>query len=161
MLGFAIHAVGDSQQANAEFAKGLETEGAHWAIYMLSSLNHWGEGKGNEARAAAESAYRLAPWQPQVVGGLAGLLSLASETERAGHVLQQLKDLPAHRVPIGMAMYHLVRSEPEDAIDCIEKAIEQRDMWAARIPRFQLAKILRTSPRWRTIMGTMNLPEAS
>jgi serine/threonine-protein kinase len=161
MLGFAIHAAGDTQQANAEFAKGLQTEGAHWAIYMLSSANHLGDGKIDEARAAAESAYRLAPWQPQVVGALAGLLSLTSETERAGQVLQQLKDLPAHRVPVGMTMYYLVRSEPENAIDCIEKAIEQRDMWAARFPRFQLAKILRFSARWPAIMRAMNLPEAS
>jgi tetratricopeptide (TPR) repeat protein len=161
MLGFAIHAAGDSQRANAEFAKGLKTEGAHWAIYSLSTHNYLGAGKMDEARAAAENAYRLAPWQPQVIGSLAALLSLASETERAGHVLQELKDLPTHRVPVGMMTYHLVRSEPENAIDCLEKAIEQRDMWAVRSPRFQLAKILRSSPRWPSIMRRMNLPDAS
>ena len=161
MLGFALHAAGDSQRANTELAKGLETEGAHWAIYSISTNNYLGAGKIDEARVAAENAYRLAPWQPQVIGAFAGLLSLTSETERAGRVLQQLKDLPTHRVPVGMTMYHLVRSEPEKAIDCIEKAIEQRDMWAARFPRFQLAKILRSSPRWPSIMRRMNLADAS
>jgi tetratricopeptide (TPR) repeat protein len=152
LLGLALH---------AELAKGLETEGAQWAIYAFSMHNHLAAGKVDEARAAAESAYRLAPWQPQVIGALAGVLSLTSESERAGHLLQQLKDLPAHRVPNGMAMYHLARSEAEPAIDCIEKMIEQRDMWSARLPRLQIAKILRSSPRWPVIMRTMNLPDAS
>jgi serine/threonine protein kinase/tetratricopeptide (TPR) repeat protein len=110
MLGIAIHADGNSQRANAELAKGLEPEGAHWAIYMVSSWSHLVEGKADDARAAAESAYHLAPWQPQVVGAFAGLLSLTSDTEHARHLLQQLTDLPAHRVPVGMTMYHLVRS---------------------------------------------------
>jgi hypothetical protein len=59
-----------------------------------------------------------------------------------------------------MTMYHLVRSEPENTIDCLERSIEQRDMWAARFPRFQLAKILRSSPRWSSIMRRMNLLDA-
>lgn len=159
MLGFALHAAGDSQRANAELAKGLESEGAHWAIYSFLTQNYLGAGKLEEARAAAENAYRLAPWQPQVIGSLAGLLSRTSETQRAGHVLQQLKDSPAHRVPVGMMMYHLVRSEPDNTIDCMERAIEQRDMWAARFPRFQLAKILCSNPRWPSIMRRMNLPD--
>jgi tetratricopeptide (TPR) repeat protein len=160
MLGFALHAAGDFQRSNTELAKGLESEGAHWAIYSFSTQNYLGAGKVDDARAAAENAYRLAPWQPQVLGAFAALLSLGSETERAGHVLQQLKDLPSHRVPVGMTMYHLVRSEPENTIDCLERSIEQRDMWAARFPRFQLAKILRSSPRWSSIMRRMNLLDA-
>jgi len=161
LLGLALHAAGDTERSNQELAKGLETEGAQWAIHAFSMHNHLAAGKVDEARAAAESAYRLAPWQPQVIGAIAGVLSLTSELERAGHLLQQLKDLPAHRVPNGMTVYHLVRSEPEPAIDCIEKMIEQRDMWAVRLPRLQLAKILRSSPRWPAIMRTMNLPDAS
>jgi serine/threonine-protein kinase len=160
MLGFALHAAGDFQRSNTELAKGLESEGAHWAIYSFSTQNYLGAGKVDDARAAAENAYRLAPWQPQVLGAFAALLSLGAETERAGHVLQQLKDLPSHRVPVGMTMYHLVRSEPENTIDCLERSIEQRDMWAARFPRFQLAKILRSSPRWSSIMRRMNLLDA-
>ena len=38
-------------------------------------------------------------------------------------------------------MYNLIRSEVESTIDYIERAIEQRDMWAARFPRLQIGKI--------------------
>lgn len=58
-----------------------------------------------------------------------------------------------------MTMYHLVRSEVNPAIDNLEKAIEQRDVWAARIPRLGLSKILRSSPRSPALMRMMNLPE--
>ncbi len=158
LLGVCLHAAGETERTSNELARGLEVED-HWTLHMVLSWNHAAAGEMAAARLAAESAYRLAPWSTQVVGALSGLLALTGETERAAQLLDQLRAQPAHRIPVGMALYHMIRSEPDDAIDWIEKAVEQRDMWAARFPRLRFARILRSNARWPGIMRKMNLPE--
>jgi TolB-like protein/predicted Ser/Thr protein kinase len=161
LLGVCLHGARARERAGLELAKALDIEGNHWTIYAVSSWNYAGAGMLDEARTAAENAYRLAPWQSQAIGVLAGLLSRTEDAERAEQLLWQLRELPAHRIPLGMTMYHLLRSEPDAAIEWMEKAIEQRDVWAARFPRLMITDILRSHSRWPVLMQAMNLPEST
>jgi len=161
LQGVSLHAHGDFERSQAEMSKALEIEGNHWTVHLIASWNYAAEGRLDEARASAEAAYSLAPWASQVVGILAGLVSVTSDRERAQDLFQKLRALPAHAIPSAMTMYHLARSESDDAIEWMEKAIELRDPWAPRLPRVGLTKILRSNPRWPVLMRMMNLPDST
>jgi hypothetical protein len=57
-----------------------------------------------------------------------------------------------------MAMYHLVCSEMDAAIDWYERAIEQRQPTAAIFASAGFLKPLRASPRWPKLAEMMNMP---
>jgi serine/threonine-protein kinase len=160
LLGLCLHAGGMGERASAELRRGLQIEGNHWTIHLVACWNYVSRGILAEALDAAEHAYRLAPWQSQTIGMLAGTVSLTGDRERAEGLVQKLKELPSHRIPVGMVTYHLICAEAEAALDWLEKAIEQRDVWAARYPRLALTKILRPSPRWPPLMRMMHLKDA-
>ena len=161
LYGICLHAAGETERTTVELAKALEIEGNHWTIHIVSSLNYAAAQRFDEAIDVAEKAFQVAPWQSLVIGTLAGLLTFTAETDRAEQLLQQLRNMPAHRAPFGMTLYHCIRSEPEAALDWLEKVIQQRDVWSARFPRLRISDGLRSNARWSAIMRTMNLPEAA
>ncbi len=161
LLGFSLHAAGETKRCRAELNKALEIEGNHWTIHMISTWNELAEGNLEQARACAEKAWSLAPWASQVVGALAALVSLQREQKRSEELIDQLRALPAHRLPAGMTMYHMIRSDASSAMVWFEKAAEQRDMWAVRFPHIRFSQFLRSHPRWPALMSRMNLPETT
>jgi hypothetical protein len=58
-----------------------------------------------------------------------------------------------------MIIYYLVCSEIDAAIDCYERAIEQRQPIAAQWASAGFLRPLRSSPRWLKLARMMNLPE--
>lgn len=158
LLAFCLHAAGETARSRAACAKALKIEGNHWTIHMIATSNEIAAGNREQALVEAEHAFRLAPWQSMVAGALAALVSLQADSERGQQLLNHLQSLPAHRIPIGMTLYHMIRSEPEPAMDWFEKAVDQRDVWAARFPHLGFSKFLRAHPRWPDLIRRMNLP---
>src|SRR5215467_2924825 len=88
-----------------------------------------------------KNAYRLAPWDSNVTGLLAGVLSGLGDEKRANEVL-------AGPLGTGMVFYHLLRSEIESAADWYDRCIEQHAPIAVVLAAHSFIKPLRASPRW-------------
>jgi Flp pilus assembly protein TadD len=147
-------------RAIEEARKGLEIDQSLFIPYQSLIMSYLMKNMIPEALAAAERAYELAPWNPRVIGLLAGSLVRAGDRARAETLIDHIQDAQGRLVaPSGMALYHLVCSEIDAAGDWFEKAIETRD--PAMVPwiRLPLTKPLRESPRWPKIAAMMNLPE--
>jgi tetratricopeptide (TPR) repeat protein len=141
------------EHAIAEARKELELEDSYHP-YMMIALSYFFQGKTAEAREQAEEAVRMGPWDALAVGFLAGLLAQAGEKERAEKVIATISGA----IPIGMVMYHLLRSEIDAAIDWYEREIELRRPNGLLAASAGFLKPLRASPRWAKLAKMMNLP---
>jgi predicted Zn-dependent protease len=110
-----------------------------------------------EAREPAETAFHLAPWQPMVVGALAGILTCLGEKDRADQLLTELPEA----APAGRVIYHLLCSEIDTAANWYEKEIKLRQPTAALWSSARFLKPLRESPHWPRLANIMNLQEAA
>jgi serine/threonine-protein kinase len=143
--------------AIVEARKALDLDDrSFWPHYVIA-LSYFSQGKLVEAQERAEEACRLAPWHPAVVGFLAGLRAQAGDRDLAEKLLATV---PATK-PVGMAMYHLVCSEIDTALDWYERDIELRQPTAALLASAGFHKPLRASPRWPKLAKMMNLPETA
>jgi len=109
----------------------------------------------SEAMINAEHAVRLAPWHGFSVGALAGLLSLAGETQRADELIETLAAGSAARLSAAI-IFHLVRREPDQAADWAEKAIAERE---PNVPLLVRVELVRRHPRWIALARSMNFPD--
>jgi serine/threonine-protein kinase len=144
------------EPAIVEARKGLELEGGNRGAHLAIALSHFFQGKPAEARESAEEAFRVAPWNPLIVGLLAGLLMQAGEKERAGKLLEICGTKPS-----GMILYYLICAEIDAALDWYERDIELREPAAAHLASAGFFKPLRDSPRWPKLAKMMNLPTSN
>jgi serine/threonine-protein kinase len=152
-LAACLYAAGKHAEAVKQVSQVLEIDehfgAAHWYLAMFQAL----DGTIAEARASAERAYSLRPWDTLSVGLLAGMVAREGDAARAESLLAHLAP-GIQSAAVGWAAYHLARLETEQSADWIEKAIEQRDQRVA-----VLLPYMRTSPRWPALAKMMNLPE--
>ncbi len=159
-LGGVFIYAGLYDRAIGEANKGLEIDEKNWFPHQFLAVTYLLKNMIPEALGAAERAYDLAPWNPRMVGLLAGTLSRAGEHARAETVIGRIESAQGrHVVASGMALYHLIRSDVDAAADWFEKAIEAREPTVVSWIRLPLLKPLRESARWGKIARMMNLPE--
>jgi tetratricopeptide (TPR) repeat protein len=135
----------------------LEIDEAHWMANFGAGLLSLQMGTSSDAIAAFEQAYRIAPWNPQIVGHLAGCLAAAHHDDRADALLRQLLDGPAHLTAIGMTAYHGIRSDPDATAEYFEKAVESRHPLALVYARHPPCQVMRKSSRWPALAKMLNL----
>jgi TolB-like protein len=129
--------------------------------FYLLGLNQSLRGLNDVARATAERAYILAPWNTGVTGLFAGALRLAGESSRAERLIEDL--LPADRfgTPLGLLVYFLFCSEIEQAANWAWKAFEQRDprlLFPIALLRSRSCRLLRTSSGWSALAARLDIP---
>lgn len=136
---------------------------AHYVMAMVYSRMK----QPAQALAAAERAYEAAPWHPRLIGMFASALALAGQHRRADEVIAQLRNTPAAggvqsgMVHVGMAQYHLELGNIDGTIECLEKAVDQREPLALTYLGILPAELVRDNPRWAALLKTMNLPQAN
>jgi tetratricopeptide (TPR) repeat protein len=151
---FTLLAAEMYEPAIAEAQKALQLDDGNAVSRSVMALSYFFQGKLIEAREPAEEACRIAPWEPSVVIFLAGLLARAGEKDRAEKLLATLPETNRG----GMAIYHLVCSNIDGALDCYERDIELRNPRAVLIASAGFLKPLRARPRWPKLARMMNLP---
>jgi tetratricopeptide (TPR) repeat protein len=156
ILVIHLSELGMHQRAMDEARKALEIDESHPTANIAVCLAYLSRGMLTEALASAERAHTLAPWHARVTGILAGILARTGKKEQAGILIEQLKGA----TPIGMVLYHCVRSEIDAAADWSQKAIEQHEPNAVLMANMSLTRPLRESARWPALAKMMNLPEA-
>ncbi len=160
-LGYCLLAAGREAEASMEFHKALEIDGNFWFAFYGLGINHALQGAMTEALPFAEKAHSLAPWFPDTIGLLAGVLVRMGDMHQAESLLEKLKPGEKYGAPRGLTIFHVLCGDTDKAADWTEKAIEQRDPWVALFMHSPLRKALSPSARWSVIARQMNLPEVS
>jgi serine/threonine-protein kinase len=143
-------------QALEEASKALEIDENNYVVHLTVGETCCYREMWPEALAAAERAYRAAPWSHLVLGLLAGALVRNGQPDRAAGIVRQMGDSP---LPSGRVLYHLLSSEVGAAADWYHRAIDQRDVFAIIFAQTPMTKALRESPPWPALARRMNLPE--
>jgi eukaryotic-like serine/threonine-protein kinase len=153
-LADGLRNAGRFEEADAELRRILELDGNFpMAVGTLGVLCAQ-QGRLDEALALSEKAYALMP-SPLAAGQLAALLVRTGETSRAEALLEGLRPGTAWGAPTGMAIFHALCGEFDQAAEWVERAIEDRYPRLVAI----LGPLLRSSPRWPALARLMNLPE--
>jgi serine/threonine-protein kinase len=153
-LADGLRNAGRFDEAEAELRRILELDGNFpLAIGTLGVLCAQ-QGKLDEALGLSEKAFALAPL-PLEAGQLSALLVLTGETSRANALLEGLRPGTAWGAATGMALYHALCGELDQAAPWVERAIEDR--YPRLVATFR--PLLRSSPRWPALARMMNLPD--
>jgi serine/threonine-protein kinase len=161
-------ALGSYRLASGRFAEGeailrdaLQLDENFWIAQSWMGFSCLKQNRMTEAIAYEEKARSLAPWNPTVIGRLAGMHECVGEKSRAQALLEELGNGTAFGVPGGFLCYHSVLADVDSAAGWYEKAIEQRDPRAPWLFPLQFGDLLTSSPRWPGLMRRMNLPAAA
>ena len=159
-LAAGLLAAGRDEEAFAELDRLMEL-GEHFGIHNDFVIGHAAKGRFTEALAHAERSYALAHWDPVSIGLLAGLLvRTGGDASRVRGLLDKLADPQVYKAAVGIAIFHLVCGEIDQAADWFEKSIEERNPSTLFFIISPLGKPLRSSDRWLRLAKMMNLPEA-
>jgi tetratricopeptide (TPR) repeat protein len=132
--------------------RALEIDESHWLAHYFLAEIYITQGKLTEALVATERAYQATRRNPFVLLVLAGLRARTGSSVQADSLAGALK-------PEGFAgvLYHLILGQIDSAVDCYQKAIEDRDPLAAAYAHDPTCRALRESPRWPALAKMMNL----
>ncbi len=117
-----------------------------------------------EPERGGDGPYKVLRVASALVGHYAARCRLmrAGNRSRAEEVLRDLRDSPnRHGVPMGMIQFHIDSRELDGVMDWFDKAVEQREPLAVVYTCCPYLDSLRSSPRWKALLKTMNLPEKS
>ncbi len=132
-----------------EYGRARSTLG--WAYLKL--------GMRDRGLAELEHAVRLAPGHTMYLAQLGQAYGLAGKTEQAREVLRRLEELSRERYvsPYHLAYVYTGLGEHETAIGCLERAYEEQAGMVYGIKGSFLFMPLREYPRFRELLGKMNL----
>jgi eukaryotic-like serine/threonine-protein kinase len=155
-----LTACGRDEQAFKEYREVLEFNPAVAPALGGLAVQHLLRGELDQALALTEKAYATAPFVPNHIALLAGLLMRTGDAQRAEELLRKLQPGDAFGAPRGLAIYHWVLREFDATADWIEKGIDQHDPASVLYPRIWYGRELRSTPRWAGLMRKLNLPES-
>jgi len=156
--GYCLFAAHRLAEASTAFDRALEIDGDFWFAFFGLAASLASQGAMAEALAFAEKAHALAPWFPDTIGLLAGVLANLGDAQRAESVLEKLKPAEKYGVPRGLTIFHALRGDADKAADSAENAIAQRDPWVALFMNSPLRTALAPTTRWSAIARQINLP---
>jgi len=113
-----------------------------WISHFGMGCVHFKMGRLSQAVASLERARELAPWSAQL---LAAVHRLVGSVERSNEVMLELRCLPAHTMPIGMAVFHSICFEADSAAQWLMRAIDLRDPFVLIFVFNPVTKVLRRS----------------
>jgi len=154
IFALALRHSGRLEHAEKELRKALELdENSPPALETLGALCAQ-QGRLAEALELTERAHALAPWSNVTSGQLAALLLRSGDTSRPGSMVDQLKAGKGYGAPTGLAVFHALCGEFDQAAEWTEQAIEERFPPLVAI----LGPLLRPTPQWPALAKRMNLP---
>jgi tetratricopeptide (TPR) repeat protein len=154
-LARGLRHAGRLEDAEAELRKALELdENFPPALDTLGAVCAQ-QGRFEEALRLTERAYALTPWVNTISGQLAALLVRAGASSRADTLIERLRLGRAYGATTGLAVFHAMRGEFDQAGEWGEQAIAERHPEFVKI----LGPLLRPTPCWPALAKLMNLPE--
>ena len=124
-----------------------------WALETLGAVRAQ-QGSWEEALALTERAHVVTPWSKTVVGQLAALLDRTGDRARVDALLKTLGTGEAYGAATGLAIFHAMKGDFEQAAEWAARGIAQRFL-----PQiYVIAPLLRSQRQWPALARLMNLP---
>ena len=152
-----LQGAGRYEEALAQLEKVLDLNESLPVARVSVAMLEADRGRLDAGLAAARRAYADAPWYPDTIATLAGLLHQSGDVEGARSLAQQLGKGETFGDARVNALYHLLCGDLDAAMPWVEQAIAERDISMMVYLRFAAAKGLRASAHWPTILGLLNL----
>ena len=117
-------------------------------------------GRYELAIAEGEKAVNLSGGSPLMRAALAHTLGIAGRTNEAMHILDDLVKLSKQRyvAPYFLAGIHIGLGQDDRAIECLEKAYEERSHWLIYLHIDPSMDALRYNPRFKELLHRVGLP---
>jgi TolB-like protein/Tfp pilus assembly protein PilF len=131
-------------EVDPDFPMALETLGSVCAQ----------QGDSEEALALTERAHVAMPWSYTVVGQLAALRYRAGDRKHADALLETLGTGEAYGASTGLAIFHAMNGNAEQAAEWAARGIVQRFLPLVYV----IAPLLRSRPQWPGLARLLNLP---
>ena len=149
--------MGRLDEAAAELRGILDVDPNYpWALETLGAVCAQ-QGNSEEALALTERAYVVTPWSCTVVGQLAALLDRAGDRTRAQALLETLGTGEAYGGSTGLAIFHAMKGDYEQAAEWAARGIAQRYLPLV----YKLAPLLRSQRQWPALARLLNLPSTA
>jgi tetratricopeptide (TPR) repeat protein len=128
LLADALRSAGNYEDSSAEYYRVLELDENYWWAYVLLGWNHLLQGMFAEGLHLAQKGHSLAPWNAIAGAVFAAALKATGDIRQAEEVLLPMRNAPdAYGAPRGLATYHFLCGEIDQAADWAGKSVEQRD----------------------------------
>jgi TolB-like protein/Tfp pilus assembly protein PilF len=146
--------LGQLDAAAAELRSILDVDASFpWALETLGAVcaqqGHW-----EEALALTERAHVVMPWSYTVMGQLAALRERAGDRKSAAALLEALGSGEGYGASTGLAIYHAMSGNAEQAAEWAAHGIAQRFLPLVYV----LAPLFRPLPQWPALARLLNLP---
>jgi serine/threonine protein kinase/Tfp pilus assembly protein PilF len=163
-LAVSLRASHRDKEADAAYQECVELDVGYLSTIsaVVLSGNHLARGETAKALAFAELAHGRHPQVPYTIGQLAAALTRSGQHERAAALLEQLRPGDAFGAPFGLALAAIGAEALDEAAHWLEKAIEQRDLWASFLLNVGNigGRVMWSSPRWPQLAKLMNVDAA-
>ncbi len=130
-----------------------------WQPHLWISAAYSRAGMRDPAIASAERAAELAQNLAVTMTALASAYFLGGRAEDGGHVLKKLQERAqrGYVSPTLLAFVHVARGAIDEAVECAERAYDERDHWL-RGSRSNPAGVRFDDPRLQAILQRIGLP---
>ena len=124
-----------------------------WALETLGAVCEQ-QGNLEEALAFTERALVATPWSYTVVGQLAALRDRAGDRTRTDELLKTLGTGEAYGASTGLAIFHALSGDAEQAAEWAARGIAQRFLPLV----YTVAPLLKSQRQWQVLARLLNLP---
>jgi serine/threonine-protein kinase len=159
VVGLHFFLARDYDSARAWVEKTVELEPRFANAFYGRGRIHLQRREYDRAVGEMETAVRISNRAPFFLSQLARAYAHAGRTDDARGILKELLAGPApEQWSYQLAEIHLALGEKEQALDWLERALEQRSLW---MPYLQVAPELdplRSEPRFQALLRQMNFP---
>jgi eukaryotic-like serine/threonine-protein kinase len=146
--------LGRLDEAQAELRGILDVDANFpWALETLGAVCAQ-QGNWEEALALTERAHVVTPWSCTVMGQLAALLDRAGDRTRTDALLETLGTGEAYGASTGLAIFHAMKGDGEQAAEWAARGIAQRFLPLV----YMIAPLLRSQRQWPALARLLNLP---
>jgi TolB-like protein len=156
----ALLAAGNEAVGEAELRELCALHPNLYQPFYLLGLHQSLRGLHAEARATAEKAYTLAPWNTGTTGLFAGTLMRAGERCHAEELLQNLLPGDRYGTPLGLLVYSVMCSDIEQPAKWAWKVLEQRDarlIFVIALLRSPSHRVLQSSGSWSALAARLDI----
>ena len=159
ILGSSYYFMGEFFSAINLLEKALELNPQYYLAYHYLGLSYTHMGEFDKAIKASQSAVNFTSKAPLCLAGLGYAYAMAGRDEEARKLIMKLKNLSKtnYVMPTSFAHIYIGLGEIDDALDWLEKGLDDLDGQMLNLKIERSYDPLRSHPRYKALLHKMNL----
>jgi TolB-like protein/Tfp pilus assembly protein PilF len=159
-VGWALYHARRYEEAVEQLQRTLELDPSYPVTYWILGLLFRKKGRYELAIAEGEKAVNLSGGSPMMRAALAHTLGVAGKTSEASQMLDELTKLSREKyvAPYFLAGIHIGLGQDDRAMECLEKAYEERSHWLIYLHIDPSMDALRYNSRFKDLLRRVGLP---